>query len=201
MAKIKRRVLGFGFIPEKNEHFFLVTLPASKSQDAHVFISEHYLWQETEDKKPIPIEVSQGDTELKCLLKRRQWDAIEDETRAEFNRRLKHYGMKAGKWLKRGQIPIDRTLGKELTLLAWAIEDCEPNRISIAVRNWLGLAPEERWWLYTMTNASTGQALTDRNKGWRKAVRFALSENPVSEKAMALRQSEFDLTLMSGKCG
>jgi len=32
-----------------------------------------------------------------------------------------------------------------------------------------------------MTNAATGHALTGRGKGWRKAVRFALTENPVSD--------------------
>jgi hypothetical protein len=30
-----------------------------------------------------------------------------------------------------------------------------------------------------MTNAATGHAVHGRGKGWRKAVRFALTENPV----------------------
>jgi hypothetical protein len=42
-----------------------------------------------------------------------------------------------------------------------------------------------------MTNASTGHALNDRNKGWRKAIRFALTENPVSDQAMLKRREEF----------
>ena len=69
--------------------------------------------------------------------------------------------------------------GKELVLLAWAIEDADPGRVQTAVANWLGLKPEERWWLYTMTNAATGQALAGRNVGWRVAVRYALCENPI----------------------
>ena len=73
-----------------------------------------------------------------------------------------------------------RLLGKELTLLAWAVEDADPALIPAAIRNWSGLAPEERWWLFTMTNAATGHALHGRNRGWRKAVRFALTENPVN---------------------
>jgi hypothetical protein len=40
------------------------------------------------------------------------------------------------------------------------------------------LAPEERWWLYTMTAAQTGHH-AQKNRGWRKAVRAALTENPV----------------------
>lgn len=31
-----------------------------------------------------------------------------------------------------------------------------------------------------MTNAATGHAIEGKGRGWRKAVRFALTENPVS---------------------
>ena len=74
---------------------------------------------------------------------------------------------------------VMRLLGKELTLLGWAVEDADPALIPTAVKNWLGLAAEERWWMFTMTNAATGHVVRGRNKGWRKAVRFALTENPV----------------------
>ncbi|MBU4288729.1 MAG: DUF3780 domain-containing protein, partial [Proteobacteria bacterium] len=135
---------------------------------------------------------------IKVILKRFMWDDIAEETKAEFNRRLRTYGIEPGTWKKKGQIHLERTLGKELVLLAWAIEECDPVLISTAVRNWLGLAPEERWWLYTMTNASTGHALNDRNKGWRKAIRFALTENPVSDQALLKRREEFQHSLFSG---
>ena len=74
---------------------------------------------------------------------------------------------------------MQRLFGKEMVLLAWAIEDCDPSVIPTAIKNWLGLSPEERWWLFTMTNAATG-GLKDK-RGWRKAVRYALTENPVEE--------------------
>ena len=54
-----------------------------------------------------------------------------------------------------------------------------------ALRNWETLAPAERWWLFTMTVSSTGQAL-QRNVGWRKALRFALTENPAAPKGEGL---------------
>jgi hypothetical protein len=98
--------------------------------------------------------------------------------RAELNKRLKAHGRRPGKW-KTGYNPVSRLLGKELTLLAWAIEDADPALIPTAVANWQGLAPEERWWLYTMTAAATGNYITGRGRGWRKAVRYALTENPV----------------------
>ena len=59
------------------------------------------------------------------------------------------------------------------------IQDNDPSGIPTACRNWLGLQPEERWWLYTMTNASTG-GINDK-KGWRTALRYILCENPVDE--------------------
>jgi len=64
-------------------------------------------------------------------------------------------------------------------VLAWAIEDADPGTIGLAIQNWLGLRPEERWWLYTITNAATGHALNGKGKGWRRALRYALTENPV----------------------
>ena len=75
---------------------------------------------------------------------------------------------------------IRRELGKELTLLAWSIEDADPGLIPTALANWAGLVPEERWWLYTQTAAATGHGVNDRNRGWRKAVRYALTENPIT---------------------
>ena len=40
-------------------------------------------------------------------------DLIAEDVKAEFNRRLRIYGQKTAKWLQAGQVPIDRTLGKE----------------------------------------------------------------------------------------
>jgi len=159
----------------------MVTVPASRAQKAEVFISEHFRWEKPEKGKETKISFNDEDSQLKVILPRRYWDEIAEEVKAEFNRRLRRMGVKTSKWLKKGQIPVERSLGKELVLLAWAIEECDPFLISTAIRNWLGLVPEERWWLYTMTNASTGHAVNGKGKGWRKAVRFALTENPISE--------------------
>jgi len=181
----KKKILGFGFLPEQSEHFFLVTVPASRSKTAEVYISEHFQWQQPKKGEKVPISFNDEDAQLKVILPRRFWDEIAEEVKAEFNRRLRGMGINTGKWLKQGQIPVERSLGKELVLLAWAIEECDPFLISTAIRNWLGLVPEERWWLYTMTNASTGHAVNGKGKGWRKAVRFALTENPVSESGQS----------------
>ena len=105
---------------------------------------------------------------------------VANPNRIEFNRRLKKDGLPSGRW-KTGVNPLSRLLGKELVILAWAIEDADPALIANALKNWLGLVPEERWWLFTMTNAATGHAVHGRGKGWRKALRFALTENPLTD--------------------
>jgi len=110
--------------------------------------------------------------------------------RNEFNLRLKEAGLRSGTW-KQGQNPVQRLLGKEMTLLCWAIGDCDIRVIPTAIKNWQGLKPEERWWLYTMTNASTGDA--NSKYGWRTAVRYALTENPVTDKLQ--QRSIFDIYL------
>nr|WP_314622920.1 DUF3780 domain-containing protein [uncultured Noviherbaspirillum sp.] len=189
----KPSALGFGFQPELSEHYFLLTLPRSKNESAEITLSEHFEWFAPNENTPIPVPLNATNAHLRVILKRGVWDMIAEDVKAEFNRRLRVYGQKTAKWPQLGQVPIDRTLGKELCVLAWAVEECDPALISIAIRNWLGLVPEERWWLYTMTNAATGHALAGRGKGWRKALRYALTENPVSEGLIQRRLAEFEL--------
>jgi len=177
-ARKKPTCLGFGFCPEESSHHFLVTIPASNRED--VLISEHMTWDEGESVTPPTFAFGEAEGKLRAILARAKWNAIADEVRVELNKCLKQDGLKSGSW-KTGTTPVSRLLGKELVLLAWAIEEADPALIPAAVKNWLGLVPEERWWLYTMTSAATGHAVQGRNKGWRKAVRYALTENPVSD--------------------
>jgi len=170
--------LGFGFRPAESAHHFLVTIPASNRED--VLISEHLTWDENQAGATPTFAFGEAEGKLRVVLARAKWNAIADEARVEFNKRLKQDGLKSGSW-KTGTNPVSRLLGKELAMLAWAIEEADPALIPTAVKNWLGLVPEERWWLYTMTSAATGHAIQGRNKGWRKAVRYALTENPVTD--------------------
>jgi len=174
----KPKCVGFGFCPEESTHHFLVTVPAANQ--AEVLISEHFTFDPEQGVKSPTFRPGERDGKLRVVLARPKWNSIADEVRVEFNRRLKREGLTAGQW-KSGANPLSRLLGKELVLLAWAIEDADPALIPTAIKNWLGLAPEERWWLFTMTCAATGHAVHGRSKGWRKAVRYALTENPVTE--------------------
>lgn len=128
--------------------------------------------------RELNLALGRNDQKARVLLPYPKWAAIADATRDEFNRRLRERGWRSARW-RQGDNLLERLLGKELVLLAWAIEDADPALIPVAIQNWIGLAPEERWWLYTMTNAATGNAITGRGRGWRKAVRYALTENPL----------------------
>ena len=186
--------MGFGFRPDESEHHFLVTVPAGNRQD--VTVAEHLRFDREAGPAPPSLGFGPNDAKLRVALPRTKWNAIADEVRVEFNRRLKKEGLPAGRW-KTGSNPLARLLGKELTLLAWAVEDADPTLIPAAIRNWLGLAPEERWWLFTMTAAATGHALHGRGRGWRKAVRFALTENPVDTTAVRRDVSSDAFRLMA----
>jgi hypothetical protein len=166
----------FGFDPEESVSHFLVHIPTSALQP--VEISEHLSWDPEHAGASVHVG-SHLDGQVRSRLARSKWNEIADLVRAEFNSRLKKQGERPGKWAT-GYNPVSRPLGKELTLLAWAIEDADPALIRNAATNWLGLMPEERWWLYTMTAAASGDYVSGRAVGWRKAVRYALTENPIA---------------------
>ena len=96
------------------------------------------------------------------MIKKEYFREVADAVKAEFNRRLTARGLPTGRWPARGGTALlSPRFGKELVPLLWAIEEVQLGDIQTAIYNWLGLAPEERWWLYTMTNAATGQATSD----------------------------------------
>lgn len=181
LSSDKSHIIDFGFKPDESFHHFLVLVPKRKEQDVIIF--EQFDYDEQMTINALQHQVTGSGSTAKILLSTKKWQLIESELRAEFNRRLKGLEYKTAKW-KKGKNYLHRLFGKELLVLAWAIEDADPGTISLAIENWIGLRPEERWWLFTMTNAATGHAIRDRNKGWRKALRFALTENPVSSSGL-----------------
>lgn len=154
---------GFGVPATSAPHHFLVQIPRGNS--APVLICEHLgMGSETAREQVID----------RVLLERHRWTAIRAEVQRAFNARLAEHQLAPGTW-KVGDTPVDRLLGKELCVLAWAIERLAPEKIGIAVRNWLALRPEERWWLFGMTAITTG-GIGDADAGWRVALRYALGD-------------------------
>lgn len=126
-----------------------------------------------------------------------KWGKVKTALTVEFNARLKKEGLRTGKFSTSGGTPVERLFGKEMIVLLWAIEDCNSSLISTAIataiRNWKGLLPEERWWLYTMDQRGHGR-MKDR-KGWRTALRYALCENPVVERRQLTLFDTMEMTL------
>ncbi len=176
-ARANKRILGLGFLPDEARHGFVLHLPATQADTVEVSLSEYRDFVIEDGHLRLP-PVTPSDPTLRVLLKSRKWNAIASAFWEESTRRLKKAGLTATRLPKKGDVPIHPSLGKELCVLCWAIEDADPMLIPEAIRNWEGLAPEERWWLFTMTAGATGQALQN-GIGWRKALRFALTENPI----------------------
>ena len=164
-----RPTLGFGVPATSDPHHFKVIIP--RSNTGRVQVSEYLGLQATSDEVAVIDRV---------LLDRPRWTAIRGEVQRAFNARLKAHDLKTSAW-KVGENPVDRLLGKELCVLAWAAEFMNAEKISVAVRNWLALRPEERWWLFGMAAISTG-GITDGDKGWRLALRHALGDVAQSEQ-------------------
>lgn len=160
--------LGFGVPATSDPHHFKVLIP--KSNTGKVHISEHLGLQAASSEHAVIDRV---------LLDRPHWTAIRSEVQRAFNARLAAHGLKTSTW-KVGENPVDRLLGKELCVLAWAVEQMEMEKIPVAVRNWLALRPEERWWLFGMTAMTTG-GVGDAGKGWRAALQHALGDVAQSE--------------------
>ena len=166
---VKHATLGFGVPATSDPHHFKVIIP--KANTGKVQISEYLGLQAQSDEFAVIDRV---------LLDRPRWTAIRAEVQRTFNARLKNHDVKTASW-KVGENVVDRLLGKELCVLAWAVEGMELEKIPVAVRNWLALRPEERWWLFGMTAMSTG-GINDGEKGWRLALRHALGDVAQSEQ-------------------
>jgi hypothetical protein len=160
--------LGFGVPATSNPHHFVVEIP--RNNTGTVSIVENLGLQSHDQTQSLIARV---------ILERTRWTAIRSEVQRAFNVRLKERNLKTSAW-KVGANPVDRLLGKELCVLAWAIEGMDFDHIPIAVRNWLALRPEERWWLFGMTAITTG-GVNDGGKGWRLALRHALGDVAQSE--------------------
>ena len=175
---MRKQVYGFGVDPLLAKNHFYVLIKdkvAGSISPPKVEIYERYSWTDGEEQELTPIDI------LRLEISKHKWDEVKHALTTEFNARLKKDKIKMGKFSPKGGTPVEKLFGKEMMVLLWGIEHADPSIISTAIRNWKGLLPEERWWLYTMTNAATGN-MGDK-KGWRTALRYALCENPVIEKS------------------
>ena len=179
-----RKVVGLGFLPAEARHGFLIDIPKGGGKSDLVSITEHRgddlnALGERADAIAESPHRSLNDPGLRVVIDRGRWLAVGPAFWEDANRRLRANGLPNVKFTKNPAkpVPVHPSLGKELCILCWAVEEASPDDIPNALRNWEALAPEERWWLYTMTVATTGQAM-QKGIGWRKALRAALADNP-----------------------
>jgi len=183
MVRRKRQFIGFGFDPGESSHHFAVIPP--KDTDAPVLIEERFESEASvaavAESPGHPAGSPGRSAVVKARLDPYHWERIAAPVREAFNKRIRASGHRSVSWKAVEPTLLAPHFGKELTLLAWAVEDMEDALIPNVVANWTGLEPEERWWLYTTINATFARADVGKDRGWRKAVKIAFSENPVPD--------------------
>lgn len=151
--------------PEKfGAHVFRVEIPAGKTEAVRIL--EDFGYRGLEGGIPRDEE--------RVILSRAAWSGIADIARREFNDRLKAAKIPTGRWHTATNL-VDRLLGKELCVLAWAAETANADQVAVICSKWAALRPEERWWLFSMTVAEAGLP-EDTQRGWRRALFLALSD-------------------------
>ncbi len=160
----KPATVDFGAPEAFGAHVFRVEIPAARTGE--VLIVEDYGYLGSQEGIPRDEERS--------VLERRVWSQIAEVARREFNNRLKAAGLKTGRW-HTGTNLVERLLGRELCVLAWAAEKASDAELPVIASKWAALRPEERWWLFSMTVAEAGLP-DDHQRGWRRALHLALAD-------------------------
>ena len=163
----KTETVDFGAPSVFGVHVFRVEIPAGRTGE--VAIVEDYGYRGCE--AGIPRD------EARVILERRVWSRIADIARREFNDRLKAAKVRTGRW-HTGTNLVERLLGRELCVLAWAAEKASDEEVPVVGSKWAALRPEERWWLFMMTVAEAGLP-NDHERGWRRALHLALADGEV----------------------
>ena len=178
----KVQFVDFGAPGQFGMHVFRVEIPSSRTEPVRII--EDYGYRGLEDGIPRDEE--------RVILPRPVWSGIAESARHAFNDRLKAAKIPVGRW-HAGTNLVERLLGKELCILAWAAETANEDQLPVICGKWAALRPEERWWLFSMTVAEAGLP-EDTQRGWRRALFHALSDGekaPVHRKRR--RPAETDL--------
>ena len=183
--------IDFGAPKAFGAHVFRVEIP--RARIGEVLIVEDYGYSESEAGIPRDEE--------RVLLRRPVWAKIADVARREFNDRLKAAKLSTGRWHS-GTNLVERLLGRELCVLAWAAEHASNEELPVIGNKWAALRPEERWWLFMITVAEAGLP-DDCQRGWRRALHLALADGEVPVRSKRHRRPVepdlFELPLLENK--
>ena len=170
--------IDFGAPAAFGAHVFRVEIPQPRA--GNILIVEDFGYSGCEGGIPRDEE--------RVLLERRVWTRIADVARREFNDRLKAAKQRTGRWHS-GTNLVERLLGRELCVLAWAAEHASEEELPVIGTKWTALRPEERWWLFMMTVAEAGLP-DDHLRGWRRALHFALSDGEAPAQSKRRRRPQ-----------
>ena len=163
----KAETIDFGAPAAFGAHVFRVEIPAARTAEVRIVEDYGYCGSEA----GIPRD------EDRVILGRRAWSKIADVARREFNVRLRAAKVRTGRWHS-GTNLVERLLGRELCVLAWAAERATEEELPVIGSKWAALRPEERWWLFMVTVAEAGLP-DDHHRGWRRALHLALADGDV----------------------
>lgn len=187
----KGETVDFGAPTAFGAHVFRVEIPASRTGE--ILVVEDYGYRGSESGIPRDEE--------RVVLERRVWSKIAEVARREFNDRLKAAKLRTGRWHS-GTNLIERLLGRELCVLAWAAEKATDEELPVIGSKWSALRPEERWWLFMMTVAEAGLPGDDK-RGWRRALHLALADGqapaPSKRRRRPVERDLFKLPLFEEK--
>lgn len=165
--------VGFGCPAEMFVHHVLVTVPEGRGGE--VLLEED--WGVAQAAGP--------DRVARCALPRARWNVIANLAKQSLNDRLKEQGLPPSRWAP-GENRVERLLGKEVIVLAWAVEAADEADLDAVAAAWAALRPEERWWLFGRVASSAGTAADAAAKP-RRALELLLSAGPTRRQAVAPR--------------
>ena len=128
-----RKTVGLGFLAEEARHGFLIDIPKGSGASEMICITEHrgddlnQLGDRTVDR-PMP-----NDPSLRVVIDRLRWSVLAPAFWEEANRRLRANGLPVAKFVKNPgkPVPVHPSLGKELCILCWAVEDASPDSVPL----------------------------------------------------------------------
>lgn len=152
---------GFGVPNDMAPHQFLVRIPTAKTDPVEVW----------EDFGAAAVGTA-AQKLCRAAVPRDTWRQVAEGVKSHLNRRLKEKDLKGSRFAT-GENRVERILGRELCVLAWAIESATPDEAAIAFTRWSSHRPEELWWLFQQIDRDGGEWDSPKT-GWRIAIRHAL---------------------------
>ena len=126
-----RKIVGLGFLPVEARHGFLIDVPKGSGKNDVIRISEHRNVDISQIESTDDTDGADKETSMRVLIDRSRWLALAPAFWEEANRRLRANGLPSCKFVKNPSkpVPVHPSLGKELCVLCWAVEDAQPELI------------------------------------------------------------------------